>query len=190
MLTKFTLRIYEDIYNKVYEDNVLRLSYWVVPVLACQTAQQQSCADLEQILDMEQIRRVCNEPTWQWTPDTDSEQLVDRYFVDPLNGGRRYYSNCLAPHLKPQDPVPAHIPRQNHKFMKSILDYTDSRWSKTRDISRWDQSQPVLEVEKIPFRRNHLARVEDKEQRELSDLTACICPQPLRISNVSDFEPF
>ena len=69
--------------------------------------------------------------------------------------------------------------------MNSILDYTDSKWAKSRDLARWDQSQPVLEVEKIPFRRNHLARVEDKEQKEFADLKTYVCPQPLRISNVS-----
>jgi endoribonuclease Dicer len=69
--------------------------------------------------------------------------------------------------------------------MDSILDYSDSRWARSRDISRWNQSQPVLEVEKIPFRRNHLARVEDKEKGELDDLKTYICPEPLHISNVS-----
>jgi endoribonuclease Dicer len=69
--------------------------------------------------------------------------------------------------------------------MDSILDYSDSKWAKSRDISRWNQSQPVLEVEKIPFRRNHLARVEEKEKGELDDLKTYICPEPLHVSNVS-----
>ena len=128
---------------------------------------------------------MCHEPTWQWTSDTEPGDLVNKYYIDPLNGGRRYYSSRLALHLKPQDPVPSYIPRQNHKFMNTILDYTDSKWLKSRDVSRWDQSQPVLEAKKIPFRRNHLACAEDKEQKELHDLKTYICPQPLRISNVS-----
>lgn len=185
MITKFTLRIYEDIYNKVYEYDIQRLSYWVVPVLAQQEHVTASCTTIEEIVDMQQICKVYHDPTWKWTPDTKPEDLIDRYYVDPMNGGRRYYSNCHAPHLKPGDPVPAHIPRQNHKFMSTILDYTDSRWAKSRDTSRWDQSQPVLEVEKISFRRNHLARVEDKERKELNDLKTYVCPQPLNISNVS-----
>jgi endoribonuclease Dicer len=69
--------------------------------------------------------------------------------------------------------------------MDTILDYSDSKWLRSRDTSKWNQSQPVLEVEKIPFRRNHLARVEDKEQSEHDDLKAYICPEPLQISNVS-----
>lgn len=185
LVTKFTLRIYQDIYNKVYEYNTQKVSYWVVPISAHRVLEPPLSTDIEQILDMNQIRKVCNEPTWQWSASTRNDDLIDKYFIDPMNGGRRYYSDRLASHLKPQDPVPAHIPRQNHKFMDSILDYTDSKWLKSRDVSKWDQSQPVLEVSKIPFRRNHLARVEDKEQNELNDLRTYICPQPLFISNVS-----
>jgi endoribonuclease Dicer len=182
MFTRFTLRIYEDVYNKVYEYDTEKLSYWVVPVSA--KALSDDCSDLEQAFDIEQIRKVCSDPVWKWTAQTNNEDLVDKYFVDPMNGGRRYYSDSLALHLKPQDPVPSHIPRQNHKFMSSILDYTDSKWLKSRDISRWNQDQPVLQVEKIPFRRNHLAYLEDKETKELDELKTYICPEPLHISNV------
>jgi endoribonuclease Dicer len=189
MVTRFTLRIYEDIYNKVYEFDIAKMSYWLVPILSSSPWTASSNFKFTDVVDMVQLDRVCHEPSWQWTAGIDNEDLLDKYFVDPMNGGRRYYSDCLAPHLKPQDPVPAHIPRQNHKFMNSILDYTDSKWQKSRDISRWDPNQPVLQVEKIPFRRNHLANIEDKEKKELGDLKTYICPQPLRISNGSLSSP-
>jgi endoribonuclease Dicer len=185
MITKFTLRIFEDIYNKVYEYDISKMSYWVVPIIPKNLNHIHSPSDPEQLLDMEQVRRVCHEPFWKWTVETKKDDLINRYFVDPMNGGRRYYSNCLAPHLKAQDPVPTNIPRQSHKFMSNILDYTDSKWLKSRDITKWNQNQPVLEVEKIPFRRNHLANVEDKEKTELEHLKTYICPEPLHISNVS-----
>ncbi|KAF1943056.1 endoribonuclease dcr-1 [Clathrospora elynae] len=185
ILTKFTLRIYKDIYNKEYENDVKKMSYWVVPVLANQTSKMSSVTTLDQILDMDQILKVYHEPTWKWTSETKPEDLLLQYFVDPMDGGRRYYSDRLASDLKPQDPVPKNIPRQNHKFMNSILDYTDSKWMKSRDISRWNQSQPVLEAEKIPFRRNHLACVEVKEKSELEDLKTYVCPEPLHISNLA-----
>jgi endoribonuclease Dicer len=187
MVTQFTLRIYEDIYNKIYEYDVNKMSYWVVPLVTDKPLAETSLSAFEQALDMEQIRKVYREPSWRWTVKTKNEDLIDKYFVDPMNGGRRYYSDCLAPHLKPQDPVPAHIPRQNHKFISSILDYTDSKWQKTRDITRWNQNQPVLQVERIPFRRNHLANLEDKEKKELDRLKTYVCPEPLYISNVRTF---
>jgi endoribonuclease Dicer len=162
------------------------MSYWVVPILSSTATAQLQQADPVQCLDMMQIRNVVTQPSWQWTSKTPKQHLIGKYLVDPMNGGRRYYSNWLAHHLKPQDPVPAYIPKQSHKFMKNILDYTDSKWLKSRDISRWDPNQPVLEVEKIPFRRNHLARVEDREKKELDSLKTYVCPEPLRISNVSN----
>lgn len=183
-LTQFTLRIFEDIYNKVYERDINKMSYWVVPIVTGWMPPTSRNNSLQESIDFDQIQKVCHEPTWQWKADTVMADLLDKYFVDPMHGGRRYYSNTIATHLTPQDPVPAHIPRQNHKFMNSILDYTDSKWLKSRDVSRWNQSQPVLEVEKIPFRRNHLARIEEKEEKELEDVKTYVCPEPLRISNV------
>jgi endoribonuclease Dicer len=185
VLTSFTLRIYEDVYNKVYEKNIEKMSYWVVPLLPPKMSSFPSITVLDQIMDVQQIRKVYNEPTWKWAPDTVPDYLLDRYFVDPMNGGRRYYSNGLATHLKPQDPPPKGLPRSGQKFMDTILDYSDSRWAKSRDISKWNPSQPVLEVEKIPFRRNHLACVEDKEKGEFDNLKTYICPEPLHVSNVS-----
>jgi endoribonuclease Dicer len=185
IITGFTLRIYEDIYNKEYENAAQNMSYWVVPLLSAQTSSLPSVTMLDQILDMGQICKVYEKPKWTWTPNTKPEDLIDQYFVDPMNGGRRYYSNCLATHLKPHDPVPKDLPRSGQKFMASILDYSDSRWAKSRDISRWNPSQPVLEVEKIPFRRNHLACIEDKEKGELANIRTYICPEPLHVSQVS-----
>ena len=182
IITKFTLHVYEHIYNKTYEYDVRKMSYWLVPLLSNILPQQST---FEESVDMLQMCKVFDQPSWQWTSKTPNDDILNRYIMDPMNGGRRFYSNCLATHLKPQDPVPEHIPRQNQKFMDSILDYSDSRWLRSRDIKRWNQDQPVLKVEKIPFRRNHLAHVEDREQEVLGSLNTVICPEPMRISNVS-----
>jgi endoribonuclease Dicer len=186
IVTKFTLRVYEDIFNKTYEHDVRKMSYWLVPVLSSgELASSSQPSTLKNVVDMAQMRKVYDEPAWQWTPQTTEDQLLDKYIVDPLNGGRRFYSERVTPHLKPQDPVPAHIPRQNQKFMDTILDYSDSKWLRSRNMDRWHKNQPVLEVEKIPFRRNHLARVEEKENEVLSNLKTVICPEPMRISNIA-----
>jgi len=184
-ITKFTLRIYEDIYNKVYEYDVSKLSYWVVPLLPHVCVAPTLLSSFEDVVDMPQVLRVHQQPNWQWVPGTRDEDILDKYIVDPMNGGRRFYSNSIAFDLRPQDPVPAHIPRQNQRFMDSILDYSDSKWLRSRDISRWYQDQPVLNVEKIPFRRNHLAHVEDKERDVFNSIQTVICPEPMRVSNVS-----
>ena len=185
IVTKFTLRIYEDIYNKTYEFDLPKISYWVVPVLPRAQWSSLRSTPVNTIVDMDQVRKVSMEPSWVWKPGTPNQEILDRYIVDPMNGGRRFYSERIATHLTPQDPVPAHVPRQNQKFMDSILDYSDSKWLRSRNVDKWHKNQPVLEVEKIPFRRNHLARVEDKETEVLGNLKTVICPEPMRISNVS-----
>ncbi|KAF3043096.1 Dicer-like protein 1 [Didymella keratinophila] len=184
-VTKFTLRLFQDIFNKTYEYDVQKMSYWVVPIRLTESVPSSRSLVFEDVVDMSQMRRVHEQPTWQWTPDTPEHELLDKYIVDPMNGGRRFYSYGIATHLKPQDPVPAHVPRQNQKFMDTILDYSDSKWLRSRNMDRWHKNQPVLEVEKIPFRRNHLARPEEKENEVLSNLKTVICPEPMRISNIA-----
>jgi hypothetical protein len=76
-----------------------------------------SVTALKQILDMDQIRKVFYEPTLKWTSETKNEDLVDRYFVDPMNGGRRYYSD--ASHL---------ISSLKILFLSIYLSRTTSSW--------------------------------------------------------------
>lgn len=184
-ITKFTLSIYQDMYNKEYEYDVQKMSYWIVPIIHSYMKDTLSPTLLANVIDMAQLRKVVEQPNWEWKPETPDAELLDRYILDPMNNGRRFYSYRIATELKPQDPVPAHIPRQNQKFMNTILDYSDSKWGRSRDIDKWHKDQPVLEVEKIPFRRNHLARMEDKEREVLGSLMTVICPEPMRVSNVS-----
>jgi endoribonuclease Dicer len=188
MLTKFTFHIYEDIYNKHYEYDVSKVSYWIVPIRKDPSPMSASFLTLEDLVDMEQVRASFGESTWQWTPQTADQDLVGRYIVDPLHGGRRFYSKDIATHLKPQDPVPGLQPRGRKNSPVSILHYSDSRYQASLDMSRWRDLQPVVEVEKIPFRRNLLAEMEEKERPVFEDLKTYVCVEPLRISKVSFFD--
>lgn len=183
VITKFTLQVFINIYNKEFENDPTKMSYWIVPVQQ-KAANDLSRSELAFLLDMEQVHKVVQNPTETWNAQMCAQDLVGRYLIDPYHGGHRYFSERITD-LRPQDPVPAYVARQGHRFMNTILDYTDSKWSRTRDTSRWNPDQPVFEVEKVPFRRNHLACVEEKEMKELERLKAFVCPEPLRISNVS-----
>jgi endoribonuclease Dicer len=187
MLTRFTFHIYEDIYNKEYEYDVSKVSYWIAPVRKDWPSKPASSSTLEEIVDMEQVRSSYEQSTWQWTPQTADQDLVERYIIDPLHGGRRFYSRDIAKHLKPQDPVPGLQPRGKKNSPVSILHYSDSRYQASLDISKWRESQPVVEVEKIPFRRNLLAEIEEKERPIFDDLKTYLCVEPLRISKVSKY---
>lgn len=153
------------------------------------TATYTSTSNPEDVIDMEQVLDICN-PTdtrTQWTPDMEDEYLVDKYIVDKYSGGRRFYSKALAPHLKPNSPVPASAisAEPARKYKESILDWSNSLWSRSRKIRTWNPEQPVMEVERIPFRRNFLAAMEQNEKESEGQLSIFVCPEPLKISMAS-----
>lgn len=148
-----------------------------------------STSNPEDLIDMEQVFDICN-PTdarTQWTPEMSDEYLLDKYIVDKYSGGRRFYSKALAPHLKPDSPVPASAiaAEPARKYKESILDWSNSLWSGSRKFRKWNKEQPVMEVERIPFRRNFLAAMEQKEKESEGQLSIFVCPEPLKISMVS-----
>ncbi|KAH6614300.1 hypothetical protein C7974DRAFT_368601 [Boeremia exigua] len=188
ILTKFTMRIYEDVFNKFFECDTKKLSYWLVPLLPLGRAPLGEQRNLEDIVDMLQVRKVYQKPTWRWTPETKISDILDKFIPDPFSGARRFYSESVATEFKPLDPLPPHIPRQGRKYVDTILDYSDSMWRKGRDINRWHLDQPVLNAENIPLRLNRLAPLEaDKDHKTFNraHLHTVICPEPLCVSNMA-----
>jgi endoribonuclease Dicer len=185
LFTALTLRIFEDIFAKVFEYDPSKMSYWLVPLIAEKIKSLTPFEHPDSLIDWEQVNEVCEKKEYRWTPEMSNDFLADKYIVDPNDGGRRFYSKGVVSHLKPTDPVPDAAPR--YKYMTDILDYSISLWAKSRakwaDV--WDRSQPVMEVEKIPFRRNFLAHVEKDEEEVKWNPTAYVCPQPLRIAALS-----
>ncbi|KAF2682135.1 hypothetical protein K458DRAFT_342502 [Lentithecium fluviatile CBS 122367] len=185
---KVTLEMFADVYNKKYEDRIAKMTYWLVPVRSSCAVAITPLSKPEGLIDMEQILAVFNQTRddTQWTPAMRDDDLIDKYIVDKYNGGRRFYSTALAPHLKPQDPVPesAIAAEPTRKYKDTILDWSNSLWNKAREkrSELWDKNQPVIQVERIPFRRNFLAVIEKKEQESEGELNIYVCPEPLKIS--------
>jgi endoribonuclease Dicer len=166
------------------------MSYWLVPLLQEKMSSLTRHTSPEDIIDWAQVRETCEKEEYRWTPSMSHSSLANKFIVDPNDGGRRFYSVKVAPQFKPTDPVPDLAPK--YKYMRDILDYSISLWAKSRAKweDSWDRSQPVIEVEKIPFRRNLLASIENDEAEAKFNKTAFVCPQPLKISAVSIFSTF
>ncbi|KAL9599469.1 MAG: hypothetical protein Q9219_003808 [cf. Caloplaca sp. 3 TL-2023] len=176
-LNAFTLRMYKDIFNKKYEVNDRAMSYWFAPIIKSFkiVPGQQSSYDL---LDWEVINYVYKNAAWQWDIYCQHSELKDRYLVDRWDGGRRFWSLEVLPHLRPQDPVPPDAAA--HKWMDSILDYSVSLFPKARKKAVWRQNQPVIHAHRILHRLNWL---DDFTAKELQVNTkAYVCPEPLLFS--------
>lgn len=181
----FTFRILRDVFSKTYEEDVRKLSYWIVP------ASQTALEDLDRIhdcpaeaIDWELLKVVVHNDSLNWQPGVPNGNLINKFIVDPFDGSRKFFSKAVNTTLSQDDPVPADgLNGAKAKKADSILEYSVSLWKKSRGRAMWAEHQPVIEAELISQRKNLLA---PPEQKEIADKTkAYICPQPLRISAIT-----
>ena len=177
-LTTFTLRIFQDLFNKTYEKNPAKMPYWLVPAL--HSSQCEQAADL---IDWAAIETACNEECKSWTPDMPASMLLDKLLIDPYHGGNRAYSLRLATEYDAATAVPAGSAKFQSRHGTSILDSSVSLWRKARQTRTWNMQQPVLEVEMVMLRRNMLATPVEKETKVKT--RGFLCPEPLKISTLS-----
>ena len=180
MLNTFTLRVFKDIFNKTYEANESKMSYWLAPIVLGQSPNRME-ADPQKLIDWTILRYVHAHEQIDWSPDMPSEQLVDRYLVDKWDGGRRLFSQRVRYDLKPRDRVPADA--ASHKWMDDILNYSVSLYAKSRARATWRDDQPVLQCTRLLHRLNWLDEWNEKEKAART--AAYVVPEPLGISAVS-----
>lgn len=189
-INEFTLRIYKDVFNKTFEVNEPQMSYWLAPIFS-DWKSRGSHTPIE-LIDWSIVHFPDDPVHWQvvsdrlgskslaWTSDTPEDQLVNRFIIDPGTGANRFFSVAIEPNMRPLDPVPENVVK--NRYMKSILDYSSSTWTNSRDKQAWHHDQPVLRAHKALHR---LEWLEDLKQKDKDVKTECfICPQPLRFSVV------
>ncbi|KAF2803072.1 endoribonuclease dcr-1 [Mytilinidion resinicola] len=182
-LTLVTLRVYHDIFAKIFENDASKMTYWLAPLKPISSLLDSSHGHPLDLINWEDVNMIFHyNNDARWTPEVPNESLANRFIVDLWDGGRRFFSIAVDPSKKPLDPVPSTAPR-NKRFNDNILDYSVSLWSKSRTIRKWDLSQPVVAVEKVPFRRNLLAPIETDDEI-VSQCSAYVCPEPLRFSSL------
>ncbi|KAL8931051.1 MAG: hypothetical protein Q9208_000153 [Pyrenodesmia sp. 3 TL-2023] len=176
-LNAFTLRIYKDVYNKKFEVNNAAMSYWFAPISKDYQGLTGRRA-LRHLLDWKTIDYVYENEFWEWRIDAPAHELENRYLVDRWDGGRRFWSLKVLPHLGPDDPVPHDA--ASHKYMASILDYSVSLFPKARKKAVWRHDQPVIHAHRILHRLNWLDELTEKEVNVNN--VAYVCPEPLLFS--------
>ncbi|KAL8677899.1 MAG: hypothetical protein Q9186_005710 [Xanthomendoza sp. 1 TL-2023] len=179
-LNAFTLRIYKDVFNKKFENDESAMSYWFAPVTEG-FRNMFSEKSPEKLVDWAIVDYVAQNEAWNWDIERPHSELQDRYMVDKWDGSRRFFSIKVMPNLRPQDPVPQDA--APHKYMNTILDYTVSLFSKSRQHAIWRQDQPVIYAHRLLHRLNWLDEYTEEENKVKRN--AYVCPEPLLFSAVS-----
>jgi len=183
-LVVFTFRIFEDCFNKFYEKDASKMSYWLAPVKL--NWQNQSAKHPINILDQSILSQVAQDVGKPYTDPNEVpiECILSKLLVDSNSGKYRYFPVRIEPKLRADSPVPEHMPPRR-KAMDSILNYSLSLWggARTKFLDNANPGQPVLKTELVPIRRNYLDRRSQAEKDVVTEIY--VCPQPLKVSAVS-----
>jgi endoribonuclease Dicer len=177
--TKFTLRIFHAIFNKVYEHNMENTPYWLVPITPG-AAISADDSDPKGLIQWDALELVADREELLWDKNTDATFFEDRFLVDPWDGSRRFFAVGVAPEFRPLDPVPPNTAPGKH--MDNILEYSISLWKKARSKRQFLTDQPVLLAHRVLHRRNWLDEITQKERASIAK--CYVCPEPLKISTV------
>lgn len=177
LVTCFTLRVFKDVFSKKYEADASKMSYWLAPL---NKAQLSGDCTPSAFLDWKLMQEVIDHEQYNWTAEMPNYKLLDRFFIDKWDGGRKFYSLGISHTLKPLDPIPEGT--VTGRWRANILDNSNGMFKNTREKFKdtWDLNQPVVEMQKVLSRRNALAMPTTKEVKETTK--AFLCPQPLQIS--------
>lgn len=177
LITSFTLRVFKDVFSKKYEADASQMSYWLAPVNKAHLSRD--CAP-SIFLDWMLMREVFEHEQYNWTAETTNDALLNRFYIDKWDGGRKFYSSGVSHTLRPLDPVPEGTVKG--RWRANILENSNGMFKNTREKFKdtWDLNQPVVEMEEALARRNVLAMPTPQEVKEPTK--AFLCPQPLQIS--------
>ncbi len=181
MLTDFTLRFFSDLFAKVYESEPEKMSYWLAPVKSASEILTMVLHP-EALVDWDTVELAKKEQL-DWDMNTPDSFFLNKFVVDPRSGARRWFSVGVAPEFKPLDPVPpGTVPA---KYMKNILDYSNSLYGKARKEVQFREDQPVFWAHFVHHRLNLLDEITEKEKHKSLRKDCYLCPEPLRFSTVS-----
>jgi len=173
-LTGFCLRVYKDIFNKTFENNEAAMSYWMAPL------QDEAVSNSPARIDWDTVKMINSNESEKWTPDMPSQRLINKFLVDPFDGGRRFCITALAPQFKATDPTPPNVAPGG--LTDSILSYSVKLWKASKRKRTWNEDQPVIEAEKVQHRLNILS---EPTEAEKAAITHCyVCPEPMEISQL------
>lgn len=187
-LTTFTLRIFEDIFSKLYEAGAENLPYFLAPTCMDHSSDFSSVTSINDIIDWKALSAVQEKEKIEYAFDKPDEFFQDKLICDPFDGSRKYVLLRRRPDMKPTDMVPEGVFPPYHRAWRTcpvhdIYNYSISLWSKSRGHMTFSRDQPVVEAELLPIRRNIL-----DDTMSYEDAAPKICYlilEPMKLSAVS-----
>lgn len=161
-LTTLTLRIFDDVFSKVYEPEPEKLPYYFAPLNRNHTFDFSIRDDARAHLDWDCISMIQRTPSLD--PEGQPEAFFKNKFVnDPYDGSRKFYTTTCRNDLKPRDPQLPGLKwaSQAQKGMPyDIWNYSVSLWSKSKKKMEVRDDLQVVEAEYLSLRRNLLDEFE------------------------------
>lgn len=181
-LTDFTLRVFRDVFHKVYDKETEKMTYWLAPTI--RLAEGEKITEPRRVIDWQTLSFVKNNDEIQFSECSDDpKSLVDRLAYDKWDGRFRFFTTAVDDILRPSDTPPSFVPRRRH--MDSIMSYcvSLSKNSRARFFSTCNWDQPVYQAELVRLRRNLLDSMSDHEKD--METRCVVCLEALKISTVS-----
>ncbi|OJJ50927.1 hypothetical protein ASPZODRAFT_155932 [Penicilliopsis zonata CBS 506.65] len=180
VLTTFSLRVFRDVFHKIYDRNTEKMPYWLCPVVAEDCFEPAS--NPKDVIDWHLLMFVQDNDAVEWSCGMATELLHNRFVYDPWDGRYRYFTQVVDPNLRASDPPPSFVQRRRH--MDNILNFCTSlsKNGRARFMATCDWDQPVIRAELIRLRRNLLDKMTDAEKD--FEARSVICPEPLKISAI------
>lgn len=191
-LTAFTFRVFRDVFNKVYEEDLSLLPYWLAPMVMSTTDRSVIASDTqspELALDWALLQEVLTHEEYTWQPSDRPQTLLNRYLVDKWDGKRRLHTQSIAEGLTqldavPNDAAPVSGTAAKKALMRvNIQEYSISLWAAARQAEHnqhWLPNQPVIEAVVMSTRRDWLKPPTVEQVNSKS--RAFVIPEPFRIS--------
>lgn len=190
LLTRFTLKVFLDLFNKKYVASTEDMPYFFAPTSEDHKFSFSELSDLRQAIDWCVLRQVSRTDALPYTGQEPDNFYVDKFVVDPHDGSRRFWLRGVRKDLTPRSPVPTdvdHFPGYRQwkrgEVAQDILNWSVTSWKATREARgmTWKEDQPVVVGKFASLRRDFLFEMEEDRKNPFCYFVL----EPLRISPVS-----
>lgn len=181
-LDMFTIRLFYDLFNKLFELDYSTIPYWISP---CKNKDYTEDTLAEDALDWEMMVYIMSALEFEWDRDTPIEAFIDRFLVDRRQRSRRFVVHDCDPTLEPKDLVPTQGAQA--PGVENILDYSYNAGKKGAVKWKWvkweiPETEPVLIADRLLHRLNYLDPPSEKDANTATN--AYICPSAFQVSMV------